>query len=248
MKLSFKEDIAYISFGRNKRNTLTTSCFNKLSSILTELKAKDVKPRAIVLESSVDDVFSYGADPEFFASLDLQGKKELFVSLMNSCKAALSCHIPIIVDLRGPAKAGGAILAALSDFAVSCERDAVLSFSEVKVGIPIPHCLYKIVERRISASHFSEMMLLGKNVNAKELSEIGFSNACYFGSNKKEAFESVFSKIRRIDQEVMAYSIKARNHGIIDTINSYIANFDEDFLHFLDVKHTVSSFKKLEKL
>ena len=98
---------------------------------------------------------------------------------MDFCKTVLSTHIPVIVDLRGPAMAGGAIIAALSDFAIGCERDAKLSFSEVKVGIPIPHCLYKIAERRIDSSYFSEMMLLGKNYEAADLDKMGFLSGQY---------------------------------------------------------------------
>ena len=113
---------------------------------------------------------------------------------MNFCKSALNSHIPFIVDLNGPAMAGGAIVASLSDFALARKGHAKLSFSEVKVGIPIPHCLFKIAERRMGTQYFSDMMLLGKNYGCKDLLDMNFATVIYEESRD----ESLNNLIRHI--------------------------------------------------
>ena len=247
MNLREENDVAYISFKRNSRNTLTTNCFNTLSRYFKELSARSSRPIAIVLESKTEDVFSYGADPDFFNSISLSEKKDLFVSLMNFCKAALSSQIPFVVDLNGPAMAGGAIVASLSDYAIAKKDKAKLSFSQVKVGIPISHCLFKIAERRLSVTHFSEMMLLGKNYEARELESMNFVNDIYDDS-RDAALNKLISRIARIDKDVMAYTIKNRNKGIIPEIDNYLHDFDKDFLSFLSAGETKNHFEGLKKL
>ncbi len=247
MNLREEKDVAYISFKRNSRNTLTTACFNKLSGYFRELSKRDSRPIAIVLESEAEDVFSYGADPDFFNSISLSEKKDLFVSLMNFCKAALNSNIPFIVDLNGPAMAGGAIVACLSDFAIAKRSKAKLSFSQVKVGIPISHCLMKIAGRRISAEYFSEMILLGKNYNASELESMNFVNDLY-DESRDAVLTSLLSRVSRIDRGVMAYTLKNRNKYIIPEIDTYLHDFDKDFLSFLSAGETKSHFEGLKKL
>ncbi len=247
MNLREEKDVAYISFNRNSRNTLTTDCFNTLSGYFRELSKRDSRPIAIVLESKAEDVFSYGADPKFFNSISLNEKKDLFVSLMNFCKAALDSHIPFIVDLNGPAMAGGAIVACLSDFAIAKSCKAKLSFSQVKVGIPVSHSLLKIAERRISTEYFSEMILLGKNYDAAELKSMKFVNELYEDS-RDSALTKLLGRISRIDKDVMAYTIRNRNKYIIPEIDNYLRDFDKDFLRFLSAGETKNHFEGLKKL
>ena len=249
MELREENDLAYISFNRNPRNTLTTSCFDQLSQMFLQLSKRPSRPLAIILESKAEDVFSFGADPKFYNQLNLMQKKELFVSLMNFCKAALLSRIPLIVDLNGPAMAGGAILASLSDFAIANQKHGKLGFSEVKVGIPIPYCLFRIAERRISREHFSNMMLIGRSYDAKRLKEMEFVTDLYTSEDSRvNILGDLISRIKRIDKDVMAYTIKNRNKHLVPETDTYLHEFDKNFLVFLSSDQTSQHFQELEKL
>lgn len=230
-----KDGVARLALKSGPANLLDRSLMLDLARTVRELTQRQGKtrPRVLVLASDVPDQFSMGIDPKAILETDMDGRKAVFFALADLIEALWFGYIPVVADVSGPAVAGGAVLAATADFAVMSSRAGKVSFSEVKVGVPLPFFIQRIVQRRIIPSSWNEVMLLGRNLDAKEALRIGFAQSVYDGhGDRDEEVASMVERVARLSPEVLADTLRQGrepDRTLVDEFRGAMGRF-ADFL------------------
>ncbi len=193
----------------------------------------NARPRVVVLSSAIAGQFSQGIDPEAILSTDVEGRKQVFLALGELVEALWFLHIPLVADISGPAFAGGAVLATLADFAIIDQANGKICFSEVKVGLPLPYFVQRLVHRKVNPASWNDVLLVGRNVDAAEACRIGFAQASYSTpEEREEALHAVTGRITRLPPEALTETLRqnrAPERPLLRQFRENLAEFS-DFL------------------
>jgi enoyl-CoA hydratase/carnithine racemase len=216
-------------------NTLDVPSMQEMTADLRRLTVLPAaeRPRALVITSGVAGQFSQGVDPQAVLATDVYGRKQIFVALGDLVEALWFSLIPILADVSGPALAGGAVLATLADFALIDSHAGKICFSEVKVGLPLPLFVQRLIMRKTNPSSWNEVMLLGKNVDAPEAVRIGMANAAYGSQEERaELTTSFLGRITRLPPAALTETLRQSRAAERELLRSFKADLGAfaDFL------------------
>jgi len=156
--------VARITLARPaKRNAFDAALITALSEAAA---AVDRQARAVVLEGE-GEAFCAGADLAWMKSMVDYGLEQNLNdsrALAGMFAALDALPMPLVVRVQGAALGGGAGLVAVADIAVASD-DAVIGFSEVRVGI-IPSVVSPYVVRRIGAARATALFVSGVRLDA----------------------------------------------------------------------------------
>lgn len=226
-----QDGVAKIYLNHPKANTLTVELMEGLISVVNNMSAAPagVRPKVIVLGSALTDQFSQGIDPLAIINGDMAQRKKIFKTLGDLVEAFWFSYIPVIADVNGPAIAGGAVLALLGDFIVMHGQKSKICFSEVKVGLPVPGFIQRLVQKKASPAFCNEMVLLGKNVDAAEALHFGIANGVYNNPDEHKALlDQYIGKITRLAPAVLSETL--RQSRLNEQI--WLKTFREDLASF----------------
>lgn len=152
-----KNNIAEITFGTPKSNSLPGAILEKLAqTILDEGAKKEVK--ALLLKSEGDKAFCAGASfDELLEIEDLETSKRFFGGFAKVLDAMRSCGKIVVVRVQGKTTGGGVGIACGADYCFATENSA-LALTEINLGIG-PFVIGPYVERKIGKSQFSAMAI-----------------------------------------------------------------------------------------
>lgn len=176
VRLAAKGSVAHVTLDRPEiRNAFDDRMLADLRDIFLALgKREDV--RAVVLTGS-GAAFCAGADMNWMRKVkDYTYEQNLEDSMLlaDCLHAVYACPRPTIARVHGAAVGGGLGLAAACDIVVAAS-DAVLAFSEVRIGL-VPACIAPYVMRRIGEAACRELFLTGERFSAARAHELGLVN------------------------------------------------------------------------
>lgn len=231
-----KGDRGIIGMNRPAHNALTIPFMQQMASIMREWSGMPVgqRPRVMMVTSRLEKMFCNGIDPDTFLPADQKEREDHFRSLLDLMTAALETPFPIITVVSGPAMAGGAVIAMLGDFVLMDRQSAKLSFSEAKVGVPIPTPIFKLCERKVCGVILGEMLLLGKNLDGVACLEAGLAQGLYDGESDQGAWlESLAGRMGRVHPEVWRVSLRNSRREVLQSLAQFEKDFDQDLAPFL---------------
>lgn len=208
--------VLHLILDRAPGNTLDIALMRAMTAVVKGAASADIAqcPRVMVLSSAVVGQFSQGIEPMAILKADIAGRLDVFLALGELAETIWFSGIPLVADISGPALAGGAVLATLADFAVIDAMAGKICFSEVKVGLPLPAFVQELIERRINPAGWSEVMFLGKNVDAAEALRLGFAQVAYTGEQQRQAaLSGIVGRIGRIAPAVMRANLLEGRRG-----------------------------------
>ena len=140
---------------------------------------------AIAADQTARVVVLTGAGKAFCAGADLHWMRKVVdytyeqnyadsLELARLMREIYDCPRPVVGRINGPAIGGGTGLVAVCDIPVASD-DAVLSFSEVKIGL-VPACISPYVLKRVGERYGREYFLTGERLTAKKALECGLVN------------------------------------------------------------------------
>ncbi|HFK5508359.1 enoyl-CoA hydratase/isomerase family protein [Elizabethkingia anophelis] len=152
-----KNNIAEITFGTPKSNSLPGAILEKLAqNILEEGVKKEVK--AILIKSAGEKAFCAGASfDELLAIDELETSKKFFEGFAKVLNAMRNCGKIVVVRVQGKTTGGGVGIACGADYCFAT-KDAALALTEINLGIG-PFVIGPYVERKIGKSQFSAMAI-----------------------------------------------------------------------------------------
>jgi methylglutaconyl-CoA hydratase len=157
------------------RNAFNEVMIRELREAFAALKA-EAEVRVVVLTGE-GTAFCAGADLHWMGRVVNYTYEENYedsLALATLMREIYDFPKPVVGRVNGPAIGGGTGLVAVCDIAVAAE-DAVLSFSEVKIGL-VPACISPYVLKRVGERFGREYFLTGQRLTANEALACGLVN------------------------------------------------------------------------
>ena len=185
-----KNNIAEITFGTPKSNSLPSEILEKLAqTILDEASKKEVQ--IILLKSEGDKAFCAGASFDELLKIDnLEASKHFFGGFAKVLNAMRTCGKIVVVRVQGKTTGGGVGIACAADYCFAT-KDASLALPELNLGIG-PFVIGPFVERKIGKSQFTAMSL-----------DTEFRTANWAKEN--HIYHQVFENITEMDTEIQKF-------------------------------------------
>jgi len=183
--LEYLDHIAIIRFERpERRNAFNEVMWNEFDGVITQLKQKI--PRVVILTGAGDGSFSAGFDVnmdnpqvsgliEVVETHDRAPVEKLIQRIRSVIDRLFAVPVPIIAALNGSAYGGGAELAVRCDMRVM-DPEAVICFSEVRLGLMPDWGGAAALPRLIGPARAAEMILTARKVTAEEALSCGLVN------------------------------------------------------------------------
>ena len=190
---TIKNNIAEITFGTPKSNSLPGEILEKLAqTILDEGSKKEVK--AILLKSEGNKSFCAGASfDELLEIEELEKSKIFFGGFAKVLNAMRSCGKLVIVRVQGKTTGGGVGIACAADYCFATE-EAAMALTELNLGIG-PFVIGPFVERKVGKSAYSAMSI-----------DADFRSADW--CEKHDVYHSVSENIEKMDAEINVFMEK----------------------------------------
>lgn len=150
-----KNNIAEITFGTPKSNSLPGEILEKLAQTILEVGAKS-EVKAILLKSEGEKAFCAGASfDELLEIEELETSKKFFGGFAKVLNAMRTCGKIVVVRVQGKTTGGGVGIACGADYCFAT-KDSALALTEINLGIG-PFVIGPYVERKIGKSQFTAM-------------------------------------------------------------------------------------------
>ncbi len=177
--------VAILTFDRpSKKNAFDERMWDGMERAVEEIRRDP--PQAVVITGAGGKAFSAGFDvspdnpmvAELAASV--QGRERapalgLISRIRGIVDDLVSIEAPVIAAIGGIAYGGGAEMACRCDMRVM-DPDAVICFSEVRLGLMPDHGGVVGLTRLLGASRACDLILTGREVKAQEALAIGLVN------------------------------------------------------------------------
>ncbi len=185
IRLEREGQIAVVTFDRpDRHNALDERMYDNLKQAVTEIKSS--LPRVVILTGGGEKAFCAGFDvnPENPQSLSFvqgieQRDKQPILSVISKIRTIadelVMLPIPVIAAMNGPAYGGGAEIAVRCDLRVM-DPNAVICFSEVKLGLMPDHGGAVGLTRLLGPSGAADLILTARRVGAQEALSLGLVN------------------------------------------------------------------------
>ena len=185
IRLQKQGHVAIITFDRPaKQNAFDRHMWDCLDQVVADLAAG--LPRVVVITGAGDKAFSAGFDvnPEnpllapLLAAMEGHDKGpayDLICRIRTSADRLVTLPVPIIAAVNGLAYGGGAEIASRCDLRVM-DPQAVICFSEVRLGLMPDQGGVVGLTRLVGASRACDLILTARKVNAEEAFQLGLIN------------------------------------------------------------------------
>ena len=182
-----KNNIAQITFGTPKSNSLPGEILEKLAQTILEEGAKS-EVKAILLKSEGEKAFCAGASfDELLEIEELETSKNFFGGFAKVLNAIRNCGKIVVVRVQGKTTGGGVGIACAADYCFAT-KDSALALTELNLGIG-PFVIGPFVERKIGKSAYSAMSI-----------DADFRNAEW--CEKHDIYQNVSENISEMDQQI----------------------------------------------
>ncbi|MFI5397788.1 MAG: enoyl-CoA hydratase-related protein [Candidatus Binatia bacterium] len=185
-----RHDAAWITLNQpEKRNALSDALVEGIRTNLQNA-IDDAHVRVIVL-TGAGAAFCAGADLKSGGVGAGESRENPFVGVL---KAIWECPKPVIGRINGHAFGGGIGLAAACDVTLAADS-AMLSFSEVRVGV-IPAMISVVVIPKLGIHNTMWLFLTGERFSAQRAVELGLIHRAVPASDLDRAVDDVIGMIR----------------------------------------------------
>ena len=145
-----------------------------LANAAAEL-ARDDSVRGVLLASSHPKLFCPGLDLVALAEYDRPAMERFMASFAVTVWALYGLAKPVVAAVSGAAVAGGCILALTADHRV-LRRGAPIGLNEVKVGVPLPWTVTRLLRASVPPHSLGRIALLGRNFEGDEAVAAGLAH------------------------------------------------------------------------
>lgn len=220
--------------------TYTNPPFNLLDigvmdDLVTAHREADLHPetRVVVTRSGLEGMFSNGLNPMVVLGMTPQERVEMFRSVGRLVHGLYGLKKPHITVCNGPAMAGGAVWAILSDWRYMDAERGRISFAESKVGVPVPEALVNIIRTVCLPSALTDVVLMAKNVSAPEAKAIGLVSEIAAADQLDALVTKQVERIARLSPGVLAATKHGMRAHILRETEHMLAATDTDFERFV---------------
>ena len=176
IKVETSERVTRVTLNRPEiRNAFNDTMIRELREAFTAIEQDD--STRVVIFTGAGKAFCAGADLHWMRKVTdytYEQNYEDSFNLARLMRQIYDCPKPVLGRINGAAIGGGTGLVAVCDIPVASEA-AVLSFSEVKIGL-VPACISPYVLKRVGERYGREYFLTGERLTAQKALQCGLVN------------------------------------------------------------------------
>jgi len=166
--------LAVLRLDKARGNAIDEPLAEALASACAEL-AKDDGVRGVLLASAHPKLFCPGLDLVALAAYDRASMGRFMSAFTVAVWALYGLPKPVVAAVSGAAVAGGCILALTADHRV-LKRGAPIGLNEVKVGVPLPWSVTRLLRASVPPPALARIALLGRNFSDEPALEAGLAD------------------------------------------------------------------------
>ena len=166
--------LAVLRLDKGRGNAIDEPLAVDLAQAAAELaRAGDV--RGVLLASAHPKLFCPGLDLVALADYDRPSLGRFMGAFAVSVWALYGLAKPVVAAVGGAAVAGGCILALTADHRV-LKRGAAIGLNEVKVGVPLPWSVTRLLRATVAPPALGRIALFGRNFTDEEALAAGLAH------------------------------------------------------------------------
>jgi enoyl-CoA hydratase len=166
--------IAVLRLHKARGNAIDEPLVEGLSRAAAEV-ARDAGVRGVLLASGHPRLFCPGLDLVALSSYDRPSMERFMTAFAVAVWGLFGLPKPVVAAVSGAAVAGGCILALTADHRV-LKSGAPIGLNEVKVGVPLPWSVTRLLRAAVHPTALSRIALLGRNFTGDEALEAGLAD------------------------------------------------------------------------
>lgn len=166
--------LAVLRLDKARGNAIDEPLAEALAGAAAEL-AQDDAVRGVLLASAHPKLFCPGLDLVALAAYDRGSMERFMTAFAVSVWALYGLTKPVLAAVSGAAVAGGCILALTADHRM-LRRGAPIGLNEVKVGVPLPWSVTRLLRASVPPQALSRIALLGRNFVDEEALGVGLAD------------------------------------------------------------------------
>ncbi|MDJ0838243.1 MAG: enoyl-CoA hydratase/isomerase family protein [Acidobacteriota bacterium] len=194
--------ISRVVFNNPPFNLMNIDIMDELVTAHREAAARP-ETRVILTTSAIEGVFSNGLDPAYVVNTPHKERPAIFRAVGRMIYNLFAMEKPHIAVVNGPAMAGGAILALTADFRYFDADHGRMSFSELKVGLPLPAAAIAAINCFCRRDKLREVVM-GANMDAAAARETGLCDGMASGDDFRELVEKAAGRLARLSPTALA--------------------------------------------
>jgi enoyl-CoA hydratase len=166
--------LAVLRMDKARGNAIDEPFVEALAGAAAEVAA-DPGVRGALLASAHPRLFCPGLDLVALADYDRPSMERFMSAFAVAIWALYGLPKPVVAAVSGAAVAGGCILALTADHRV-LKSGAPIGLNEVKVGVPLPWSVTRLLRATVHPTALSRIALLGRNFKDAEALEAGLAD------------------------------------------------------------------------
>jgi enoyl-CoA hydratase len=166
--------LAVLRLAKARGNAIDEPLVEELARAAAEA-ASDPGVRGVLLASAHPKLFCPGLDLVALAGYDRASMERFMAAFAVAVWALYGLPKPVVAAVSGAAVAGGCILALTADHRV-LKRGAPIGLNEVKVGVPLPWTVTRLLRATAHPDALSRIALLGLNFTDEEAVGVGLAD------------------------------------------------------------------------
>jgi enoyl-CoA hydratase len=157
--------VATLRMERERGNAINAGTIEALTEAFGRA-AEDPSVRAVLLTSG-RKLFSPGLDLSTLQAYDRPTMRAYMETFSVWLLALVDFPKPVVAAIGGHAVAGGLVLALTADWRILREG-AEIGLNEVKIGVPLPFGVARLLQDSVPPHRLAEIGLLGRNFSGQE--------------------------------------------------------------------------------
>ena len=205
--------LAVLRLDKPRGNAIDEPLVEALAGAAAEL-ARDDGVRGVLLASGHPKLFCPGLDLVALAEYDRASMGRFMSSFAVAVWALYGLPKPMVAAVSGAAVAGGCILALTADHRV-LKRGAPIGLNEVKVGVPLPWSVTRLLRASVPPQALSRIALLGRNFSDAAALEAGLADELADGDGFEVLCRSRLEEFVDKDEQALAATKAWLREGVL---------------------------------
>ncbi len=174
IRIERRDGLAVVRLDKARGNAIDEALVEALRGAATGL-GRDDGVRGVLLASAHPKLFSPGLDLVTLIEYDRPAMHAFMGRFAEMIWALYGLPKPLVAAVNGHAVAGGCVLALTADLRV-LRRGAQIGLNEVKIGVPLPWSVARLLRARVAPAALAPVALLGRNLGDEEALAAGLAD------------------------------------------------------------------------
>ena len=200
-------------------NAIDEPLVEALTEAAAEL-ARDDGVQGVLIASAHPKLFCPGLDLVALAEYDRGSMERFMTAFFVAVWALYGLPKPVVAAVSGAAVAGGCILALTADHRV-LRRGAPIGLNEVKVGVPLPWSVTRLLRASVPPQALGRIALLGRNFADEEALAAGLADELAEGDGFEAACRARLDEFLDKDARALATTKAWLRGGVLGEMMSH---------------------------